>query len=106
MNSGTAISCPHGGRIAAVSSAPYGVRIDGLPALTASDLFTVSGCPHTVGGVPRPCTAVHWAPEPGGVLIDGSPVLLERTAALCLSAAQAPQGPPAAVQSARGVTCR
>ncbi|TQK42940.1 hypothetical protein FBY35_4385 [Streptomyces sp. SLBN-118] len=106
VNGGSVISCPHGGRVVPASAPSSGVRIDGHPVPTAEDVFTVSGCRHTVGGVPVPCTTVRWTPDRNGVLVDGRAVLLESTSALCFSAALVPQGPPVVAASARGVSSR
>ncbi|GLF93121.1 hypothetical protein [Streptomyces yaizuensis] len=109
VTSGTAIACPHGGRAVAVPAAwaSAAVRVDGRPVLTAGDVLAVSGCPHTVGGVPQPCVSVRWTPEAGGVRSGGSPVVRERTAGLCYSAALVPQGLPVVTAVAgRGVTGR
>ncbi|WEB40869.1 hypothetical protein MOV08_17335 [Streptomyces yunnanensis] len=94
-----AVGCPHGGLVAQVSAGGAAVRIDGAPVATAADLFTVSGCAHVVAGRPQPCTSVRWAPDGGGrdVCVDGVPVLLDSTAAMCFSAGLVPQGPPVVV---------
>ncbi|MFF0062323.1 hypothetical protein ACFYRC_12340 [Streptomyces sp. NPDC005279] len=106
VNGGSVISCPHGGRVVSASAASSAVRIDGRPVPTAADVFAVSGCRHTVGDVPHPCATVRWTADHGGVVIDGRPVLLESTSALCFSAALVPQGPPVVAASARGVSSR
>ena len=107
VNGGYAISCPHGGRVVPTSAPSSGVRIDGLPVPTASDVFTVSGCRHTIDRVPHPCVTVRWTPARDGVLIDGAPVLLDSTSALCFSAALVPQGPPrVTAATTREVSCR
>ncbi|MEU5213463.1 hypothetical protein [Streptomyces sp. NPDC020742] len=73
--------------------------------VSAGDVFTISGCPHTVGGRPRPCSDLRWTPAADGdaVRVDGVPVLLDTTAAMCFSAGPVPQGPPvvASVQQGR-----
>ncbi|MEV0025876.1 hypothetical protein AB0H45_27335 [Streptomyces atroolivaceus] len=110
-SSGTIVSaaatlhCPHGGR-ASAASAHAAVRMDGLPVHTASDSFLVTGCPHTVDGVPHPCTTVRWSPQPDGVRVDGVPVLLHTSAAQCFSATLVPQGPPLVTAARQGATCR
>lgn len=106
VNSGSVISCPHGGRVAPACAPSSGVRIDGHPVPTATDVFTVSGCRHMVDGVPHPCVTVRWTPARESVLIDGSPVLLHSTSALCFSAALVPQGPPVVTTAPRGVASR
>ncbi|MFD7121777.1 hypothetical protein [Streptomyces sp. NPDC056652] len=106
VNGGSTISCPHGGRVVPAAARSSGVRVDGLPVPTATDVFTVSGCPHLIDGVPHPCVTVRWTPERGGVLIDGAPALLDSTSALCFSAALVPQGPPVVAPVTRGVSSR
>ncbi|MEU8567468.1 hypothetical protein AB0C51_03730 [Streptomyces pathocidini] len=105
INGGTAITCPHGGRVTA-AAAPTGVRLDGRSVATGADVFAVGGCPHRVDGIPHPCTTVRWSPRPGGVLVDGAPVLLDTTPAQCFTAALVPQGPPRVTAVPRGVFCR
>ncbi|MFE3737062.1 hypothetical protein [Streptomyces sp. NPDC059134] len=109
INTGFTISCPHGGRVTPASGTSSGVRLDGLPVPAATDTFGVTGCRHTVDRVPYPCVTVRWTPGPGddAVRIDGSPVLLDTTSALCFSAALVPQGPPVVSPlSGRGVCAR
>ncbi|NUK00854.1 hypothetical protein HRW23_08125 [Streptomyces lunaelactis] len=106
VNGGSAISCPHGGRVGPASAPSSGVRIDGHQVPSAADVFTVSGCRHTVDGVPHPCVTVRWTPDRDSVLVDGAPVLLDSTSALCFSAALLPQGPPAVGATTRGVSSR
>ncbi|MFJ9415738.1 hypothetical protein ACIRPT_16410 [Streptomyces sp. NPDC101227] len=94
----------------AAAGAGGGPRIDGAPMATAADLFVVSGCPHSVGHRPQPCTSLRWTPAGGDdtVRVDGVPVLLDTTAAMCFSAGLVPQGPPlvASVHQGQGVSSR
>jgi hypothetical protein len=109
VNHTATVSCPHGGLARPVSVPSSGVLLDGQPVPTAADVFVVVGCPHTVDGLPVPCTTVRWTPDRDGVLVDGRPVLLDSTSAQCFSAAMVPQGPPvvaAARQGRQGVVCR
>ncbi|MFE3653031.1 hypothetical protein ACFXO2_35475 [Streptomyces sp. NPDC059152] len=99
LHGGSVVGCPHGGRavpVPAGGGAGAAVRIGGAPVATAADLFVVSGCAHVVAGRPQPCTTVRWMPDGGGrnVCVDGVPVLLDTTAAMCFSAGLVPQGPP------------
>ncbi|WP_166026628.1 hypothetical protein [Streptomyces chilikensis] len=103
LDAGAVIGCPHGGRVAPVSTPTGGVRIAGSAVATAAHSYVVTGCPHTVDGLPSPCVTVRWTSDIGsgsGVTVDGEPVLLDTSAAECLSAALVPQGTPV-VQSAR-----
>ncbi|MFC9944571.1 hypothetical protein [Streptomyces pratensis] len=106
VSAAAALHCPHGGRATAAASGHAAVRLDGLPVHTVSDAFVVTGCPHTVGGVPHPCSTVRWSPGKDGVRVDGVPVLLHTSTAQCFSAALVPQGPPVVNADLRGVTCR
>ncbi|MDI3421238.1 hypothetical protein [Streptomyces luteolus] len=105
LGAGALVSCPHGGRAAATTGAT-GVHINGAPVATAAHPFTVTGCPHTVDGVPTPCVTVRWAAEASGVTVDGAPVLLDTSAAQCLTAAFVPQGPPVVHSAQREVSIR
>ncbi|MEE1739347.1 hypothetical protein PUR49_22950 [Streptomyces sp. BE147] len=105
VSAAATLTCPHGGRASVTAARPAAVRLDGLPVHTAADVFAVHGCPHTVDGVPHPCTTVRWSPQPGGVLVDGMPVLLHTSAAQCFGAALVPQGAPSVAAAPRGVSC-
>jgi hypothetical protein len=101
------IGCPHGGRVTAVGPPAVGVRVAGAAVATAAHQYVVTGCPHTVRGVPTPCVTVRWAAAEGvGVTVDGEPVLLDTSAAQCLTAAFVPQGPPVVQAAQRKVTVR
>ncbi|MGP3927104.1 hypothetical protein ACTWQC_29140 [Streptomyces sp. 8N616] len=106
MSGSATLHCPHGGR-AFAASAPTAVSLDGLPVHTASDVFAVTGCTHTVDGVPRPCTTIRWSPHSDSMTVDGAPVLLDTTHAQCFGAGGlVPQGPPVVSVTQQGVVCR
>jgi len=108
IHAGTVIGCPHGGRAAATGpgGGTRAVLVDGQPVATGAAVHAVTGCRHTVDGVPVPCTGVRWTPASGGVLVDGSPLLLENTPGLCLTAGLVPQGAPVVTATeGEGVTC-
>ncbi|MDQ0840883.1 hypothetical protein [Streptomyces sp. V1I6] len=104
VSAASALHCPHGGR-AFAAGASSAVLVDGQPVRTASDVFVVAGCAHTVNGVPRPCTSVRFSPPERGVLVDGVAVLLDTTAAQCFDAALVPQGPAVVSGARQGVVC-
>ncbi|MEU5365646.1 hypothetical protein ABZ354_19605 [Streptomyces sp. NPDC005925] len=107
LASDAVIGCPHGGRVAAAGPPAGGVRVAGAAVATAAHPYVVTGCPHTVRGVPSPCVTVRWAvAEESGVTVDGRPVLLDTSAAQCLTAAFVPQGPPVVQSAQRKVTVR
>jgi uncharacterized Zn-binding protein involved in type VI secretion len=96
LHTSATVTCPHGGRANALP-AQSRVVVNGSPAATQADLYTVTGCPFTAGGKPQPCTTIRWTGPSARVTVNGSPALLQASRALCHSAEQAPQGPPAVV---------
>ncbi|MFI8071124.1 hypothetical protein ACIF85_20350 [Streptomyces sp. NPDC086033] len=105
LDAGAAIGCPHGGRVAATTPSS-GVRAGGSVVATAAHTYVVTGCPHTVDRLPSPCVSVRWTADGSGVTVDGEPVLLDTSAAQCLTAAFLPQGPPVVQAAQRKVTVR
>ncbi|WP_069814587.1 hypothetical protein [Streptomyces sp. TP-A0874] len=106
IHAGTQIGCPHGGRAGTAPTPSRGVLLDGRTAVNDSVVHTVTGCPHTVDGVPTPCTSIRWSPPTDSVRVDGAPVVLETTPALCYTAGLVPQGPPVVSSvTPRGVVC-
>lgn len=104
LGTDTVINCPHGGRVtAAFTPASDAVLLDGRPVATDAGAYVVTGCTHTAGGTPSPCTGVHWSADRDGVLVDGAPVLLDGTHASCVAAQLLPQGRPVVAQVHRGV---
>ena len=98
LHSDAAIQCAHQAR-ATTSPAQSRVLVGGLAVATTANQITVAGCPFTVPGPkPQPCVGVRWQLAAGRVKVLGQPVLLLPTPGsgpgLCLSAEQAPQGPP------------
>ncbi|MEZ4682540.1 MAG: hypothetical protein R2932_50865 [Caldilineaceae bacterium] len=88
------ILCTHGGSTQ-IQTANTRVKAGGGYLTTVSDLFTVAGCPFTVPGPkPQPCVKVQWLVPSTRVRVNGSPVLLQSSTALCQSAEQIPQGAP------------
>ncbi|QOV40064.1 hypothetical protein IM697_17695 [Streptomyces ferrugineus] len=106
LDADTVIGCPHGGRVTAATSPSGGVSITGAAVATAAHSYVVTGCPHTVDGVPAPCVTVRWTADGTGITVDGAPVLLDTSAAECFSAAFVPQGPPVVQAAQRKVTVR
>ncbi|MEV5342177.1 hypothetical protein AB0K93_27410 [Streptomyces sp. NPDC052676] len=100
------IGCPHGGRVAVTTPPADGVRLAGAAVVTAAHTYAVTGCPHTVDNVPTPCVSVRWTAHDTGVTVAGRPVLLDTSAAQCLTAALVPQGAPVVRAAQRKVTVR
>ncbi|MCP3868830.1 MAG: hypothetical protein GY703_12175 [Gammaproteobacteria bacterium] len=95
--------CPHGGQATVVSSNTR-VMVSGMPVVTASDVATIAGCAFTVGNKPQPCVTIQWLVPATRVMVNGQPVILQTTPALCKSAEQIPQGPRTVVTNQTRVT--
>lgn len=88
------ILCTHGASTQ-IQTANTRVKAGGSFVTTVSDLFTVVGCPFTVPPPkPQPCVKVQWLAPSTRVQVNGSPVLLQTSTAICQSAEQIPQGAP------------
>jgi hypothetical protein len=91
---GASATCPHGGQVAVIPSAPR-VFVSGQPVATMADTYLIAGCPFVLpGGAPSPCLTVRWLVPAARVLVGGVPAIVQTSSGLCLSPAQAPQGPP------------
>jgi hypothetical protein len=88
------LMCPHAGQVSIVTSNSR-VKLNGQPAVTQPDTYTISGCPFTLPpGNPHPCVLAKWMVVATRVKIAGSFGVLKDSTALCQAADQAPQGPP------------
>jgi hypothetical protein len=90
--------CPHGGTVQA-SPTSTNVQIGGTPALTASDVFVIAGCPFLIALVPSPCVSVQWVQPAAQSTAANNPTLTEASVGLCVAATQAPQGPVMIVEA-------
>lgn len=94
LTAASSVSCTHA---ATVTHTPSQTRVlaAGAPALTQADTAVVAGCPFTLpSGTPSPCVTIRWTVGAARVLASGTPVLTQASVGLCVSPAQAPQGPP------------
>jgi hypothetical protein len=84
--------CPHGGQVI-VTTTNTRVKADASKfLLKVTDQFAVVGC--SLATIPSPpCVKVMWTIPSQRVKVMGTPVLLESSAGMCLSAAGAPLGP-------------
>lgn len=91
LTSASALLCPHGGKVNAVST---NVRAEALGGfiLRPSDTFVIAGCPFTLAPTPSPCVKVQWVVPGLRGRADGDSVLTTDSVGLCLSAANVPQG--------------
>lgn len=88
---GCTMLCPHGGQVTVVPSQTQ-VLLGGQPALLASDVFVVAGCPFFIGPAPSPCVKVTWLGAATQVKVAGQAPLLQSSVGLCIAATGVPQG--------------
>lgn|SRR5579859_2332670 len=91
------LQCPHGGTVQIVSSNSQ-TSADEAYMVTATDTFTIVGCPFQIPAVvpiPSPCLTVQWLVSDMRVTVNGSPTLSESSTGLCLAGTMLPQGPVA-----------
>lgn len=94
LDTSSVVTCTHGAPCSHVPTQQR-VLVNGMPALTASDVNSVAGCPFTLPGpVASPCMTVQWVVPAVRVRVLGQPALLQSSVGLCKAASQAPQGPP------------
>jgi hypothetical protein len=98
LNVNSILMCPHGGQVQIISTNTR-TKGGGGFLVTAADTFIVVGCPFMIGPVPSPCVTVQWIVSDSRVKVNGSPTLSQSSVGLCLSAAQAPQGPVSIVNT-------
>jgi hypothetical protein len=110
LHIGMEMHCPHGGLVTIAPAGPPSVvlRSPSMPALTAANVMTVTGC----ASVP-PCTAVQWANVSSSVQIHGQPLLTQAPppapppvpgGGVC--AGSVPPAPPLVVAMQLSVTAR
>lgn len=88
------LMCPHAGQISIVTTNSR-VKLNGQPAVTQLDTYTISGCPFTLPSTtPHPCVLAKWMVVATRVKISSNFVVLKDSTALCQAVDQAPQGPP------------
>jgi hypothetical protein len=90
--------CPHGGQVSAITSNTR-VVVGGTQAVTQADTYPIAGCVFVVGPKPQPCLTAQWIVVATRVTVMGQPVVIQGGTGLCLSAEQAPQGPPTVVST-------
>ena len=94
LHVGATVLCPHAGQVS-IQSSNTRVKVSGQMVATASDIYTVAGCPFTVPGPkPQPCVTARWVVPATRVRVNGQPVILKTSSGICQSAEQIPQGPP------------
>lgn len=96
ITTASTLQCPHGGTVQIVSSNTR-AKAGGAFMATATDTFTVAGCPFqlpTTPPTPSPCVTIKWLVPDARVKANSSQTLSQSSSGICQSAAQLPQGPP------------
>jgi len=88
LHQGATILCAHGGQAQATAPNPR-VRVGGQPVVTQAAPHTIAACPFTTPAGPMPCTTAQWVTAAVRVRVDGVPVLLQDSQAICV-----PNGTP------------
>lgn len=92
LTTSATITCPHGGQ-GSIASPSQNAAKAGTPICTKDDHVTIAGCPFTIGPNPSPCVSVQWTTASTVCTAGGTAVLTTSSVGLCMSAANAPQGP-------------
>jgi hypothetical protein len=91
LTANATVKCPHGGQ-GTISPSQTAVKA-GAAVCTEADQVTIAGCPFTIGPNPSPCVSVHWQSASTSSKAGGTAILTTGSQGMCLSAANAPQGP-------------
>jgi hypothetical protein len=95
LHVGASVQCFHAAP-ATASTTNVRVFVGGTPAVTATNVCTVAGCPFAVGPKPQPCVTIRWMPATR-VFVNGQPAVVQipgPAQGICQSAEQIPQGLP------------
>jgi uncharacterized Zn-binding protein involved in type VI secretion len=84
IQQGATVMCVHGGQAMPAVPSPA-VTLDGLPAATIGDPWTVVGCPGVLPPVP-PCVTAQWVVGTTRVTSDGQPLVIQTGEAICTPA--------------------
>ena len=91
LTAAATLTCIHGATVKAVPATTR-VLLGGSPVLTATDAYSVAGCPFTLpNGTPHPCMTVEWK-QPGPKLLPAKGPLTTDSVGICKAADGAPQG--------------
>jgi hypothetical protein len=98
-------TCPHQLGQLVVKTSNARVFLSGQPALTATDIVNVGGCPFQVpvgaGTKPQPCMTCKPVPAAHVFIGSSAAVVNQPGSAICQSAEQIPQGPATIVSQTR-----
>jgi hypothetical protein len=102
LTTSATITCPHGGQ-GTISPGQTAVKA-GDTVCTKNDKVTIAGCAFMIGPNPSPCTSVEWKTAAMAATAGGTEILTTSSVGLCMSAANAPQGPVVLVPAQVAVT--
>ena len=84
LHMGATVLCMHGGQAQPTTSDPR-VKVGGQPVVVQTAVYTVSGCalppPPSANG---PCISAQWITGATRVRVNGVPVLLQNSQAMCV----------------------
>jgi hypothetical protein len=92
LTTSASITCPHGGQ-GQIASPSQSAATAGSAICTEDDEVKIAGCSFTIGPNPSPCMSVEWKTASGAGTAGGTAILTSSSLGLCMSAANAPQGP-------------
>src|SRR5689334_4750863 len=87
------IMCPHGGMVMHSPTSFSGELVNGEIPMLINDVYTIVGCPNSMGGAASACMTVIWTTASTSYFINGVPVLIHTSVGLCQSSSGVPQGP-------------
>lgn len=88
LHVGATVLCSHGGQAQPVTPFPR-VLVNGMPVVTMTSPYAITGCPFASPGGNGPCVTAQWVSGATRVVAGGAPVLLQTSRAIC-----APTGTP------------
>lgn len=86
LHQGATVLCSHGGQAAPTTASPK-VFVSGMPIVTITTTYSISGCPFA-----PPCVTGQWIVGSGRVLSDGQPVAIMSGVSIC-APSDAPMAP-------------
>ena len=82
LHVGATVMCSHAGQAQPTAPNPR-VMVSGQPVVTQSCIYTIAGCPFTVGPVPVPCVTGQWITAATRVMAGSTPVVLQDSQSVC-----------------------
>ncbi len=83
LHQGATVLCMHGGQAQPIT-VNLRIKVGGQMVVTQSDMYSISGCPFTIGSSPSPCVTSQWVTAATRVKAGGMPVILQDGRAVCV----------------------